>query len=365
MFVNKRFFVWSKYPTHHTLLSTPTSTNGITTIHMTDAFACLWQASAPYSAFRSLLHVPLSAVVRYENDQSHIQICTVISKKHGIKEARKPIVIHTTFQHMFFLYTDFGHGHYDEKYWFVVGQLASGMYITFETCCSGTGFGFCETSKVSLSDNTSLLYTYGMTDVQREWIQLHLVQQTNRFILLHLAGISNSFLESDDFVIVFPFSEIPSPDMFVCENALCEEETKEKPNGFATTTTTISVWEGTTAPWLKELLAFIQRSDNVSISSSILSPKYTACFNRLCACSQHDSTTNVPTLHETLERVASFHAFASVASRLNDYPLSYFCYYMAYQLLKGLCVKRYCNYLELLHTSMFEMAQLLRLHLAV
>ena len=128
-----------------------------------------------YEKYRDLLSEPLEADgnTKYINEQRHFQKCVVITTDN-IKLVEKRVIIKNSIDCLFFLYMDPSLRSYDARYWFFIGQIKNNKnkiaYFSYEAGCCGTGFGFCETSSLHLSNDPNLLVTYGLTDKQRDLI---------------------------------------------------------------------------------------------------------------------------------------------------------------------------------------------------
>jgi hypothetical protein len=132
----------------------------------------LFNKSEPYEKYRYILEYPLKADLNSKTvkDKSlHGQKLYEITSK-GIRQCNRKVILIDSITNLFFVYTDFGSGMFDENYWFFIAEYTKDdktVYIGYESECCGTGFGFCETSKVYLAETKELLYEYGLTYKQR------------------------------------------------------------------------------------------------------------------------------------------------------------------------------------------------------
>ncbi len=104
--------------------------------------------------------------------EHHVET-TILLTQEKTRFVNVPVSILPAIQHFCFLYVDKGEHEYDDRYYFAVGVLNNGQYFSYEAGCSGTGFGFAETTKICISKDPCLLAWSGLTDKQREYIQTY------------------------------------------------------------------------------------------------------------------------------------------------------------------------------------------------
>lgn len=74
---------------------------------------------------------------------------------------------------MFFIYVDFGEDKWDDKYWFCIGKTKNDLYFSYESKCSGTGFGLGSTTKNYYTKDKNTLLKYGIENIHRTFIENH------------------------------------------------------------------------------------------------------------------------------------------------------------------------------------------------
>jgi len=138
-----------------------------------------------FAAFETYAHVlkePFSADARRKSDPSfnHFSL-TYIIKNESIQCVNKIILLNEYIECLYFLVADLGRNVWeDDRHWFVIGKLKNNLLFVYETNCSGTGFGFCEESKLILCQTPEQLTTFGLTDKHRNFIEKYIKK---RFIV--------------------------------------------------------------------------------------------------------------------------------------------------------------------------------------
>jgi hypothetical protein len=83
----------------------------------------------------------------------------------------------------YFVYVDFGNERWDDKYWFCIGKTKDKRFFSYESTCSGTGFGLGSSTTIYYAKDENVLLTYGIEDKHRAFIEQH-----PKKIFLRLAG---------------------------------------------------------------------------------------------------------------------------------------------------------------------------------
>jgi hypothetical protein len=137
----------------------------------------LFKEYRAYEQCKHMLQEPLDADKNStRNDYCHEQTCCAITD-NKILYIDKLTLINDIINKLYFIYTDFGKTKWDDKYWLFIGKLKNGLYFSYESDCCGTGFGLASKSSLYLSKKKDLLYQFGLTNVQREFICSNICQR--------------------------------------------------------------------------------------------------------------------------------------------------------------------------------------------
>ena len=133
----------------------------------------LFQNSCSFEEYKYILEAPLEADLQsvFIDSYCHEQYCCAITGDK-IKHINKLIIIKDKIECLYFIYINFGEKKWDNKYWFFIGRLNNQIYFAYESGCCGTGFGLGSKSSLYLSKTQELLCKYGLTDKQRELINM-------------------------------------------------------------------------------------------------------------------------------------------------------------------------------------------------
>lgn len=144
----------------------------MTNLSMDNDLMEIFDSSHFYEEYKNILDEPLDADLKsvQKKDYVHFQKCYLITNSKIIPSNRNMSIKHLI-ECVYFVYTDFGEGEFDDKYWFFIGKLSNDLYFSYEVGCSGTGFGLGETCTMHFSKTEELLLTYGLTDKQRNFIK--------------------------------------------------------------------------------------------------------------------------------------------------------------------------------------------------
>lgn len=131
----------------------------------------LFDTFEKYSIYSNYFSEPFKANSCTDVNYPHSQNCYRIDK-NGIKLLNKKIDLTEIIECFYFIYVDYGLKEFDDKYWFAIGKIKNqnNIFFSYESNCSGTGFGLGETSTLYFSNDKSLLITYGLTNKQRNLI---------------------------------------------------------------------------------------------------------------------------------------------------------------------------------------------------
>lgn len=142
----------------------------------------LFENYEPYHKYKHILDEPLEAdISKYSDVSLHRQHSYYITN-YSINHVDKLIKLKDQIECLFFMYVENNKEDWTDKYWFFVGKLTNGIYFTYQSNCSGTGFGLGEDSHIYLSKNTDLLCRFGFTNKQRDLIEKYILY--DRFYIL-------------------------------------------------------------------------------------------------------------------------------------------------------------------------------------
>jgi hypothetical protein len=131
----------------------------------------LFKNYSSFDEYKYILIEPLNAdLLTQDKSVCHTQKVYMITNKKINYLDNKVILIKDNIICLFFIYTDFGQKMWDDKYWFFIGKLNNDIYFSYESGCSGTGFGLGSTSTIYFSKTPELLCSYGLTNKQRDLI---------------------------------------------------------------------------------------------------------------------------------------------------------------------------------------------------
>lgn len=137
----------------------------------------LFQEHCPYELYSNILYDPLDADYKAKIENTEDKPYTFLHENKlcfisddGIKHSNKPCILRDKIKNLYFVYVDCGEQMFDDKYYFFIGELNDKWYFSYETECSGTGFGICSTSRIHFSRSFEQLYNLGLTDAQRQLI---------------------------------------------------------------------------------------------------------------------------------------------------------------------------------------------------
>jgi hypothetical protein len=127
------------------------------------------------SEWKEKLSEPLKADYRYftEVHSGHEQDLFFIMHNNLPKQVSQKQRVLDKIADILFLYADNNLDGFDDSYWFFIGKLngiKNQYYFSYETKCSGSGFGLGEKSQIYISQSLDSLVLYALTEKQRNLI---------------------------------------------------------------------------------------------------------------------------------------------------------------------------------------------------
>ena len=142
----------------------------------------LFAISTDFQNYQHYFALPFMADINTKAIQEGAHFVNSFDINYNQISKTKTIAVATdTIDKLHFMYVNFGERQFDAKYWFCVGQLTNGIYFSYESGCSGTGFHLGETSTIFSAKTQELLHNFGLSDKQRTLIRNN-IDKDQRFL---------------------------------------------------------------------------------------------------------------------------------------------------------------------------------------